>query len=249
MKARVSAAPRKPFRKSDGFRRVKLALKRFVGREPRLKPDIDARMSRAGDWWLCSDALYPGMRVYSLGVGENIDFDLALIETHDAQVYAFDPTPNSIDWLRSRAVPNNFHFFPWAVAAADGVLFLYPRMRHDGSRSKVMFTLLAEPAAAENAVEVPARTLASIARELGHERVDVLKMDIEGAEYEVIRDLLDSPMRPTQLLIEFHHRFAGVGVPPTLEAIAALRAAGYRLAYISSTGREFTFLLPGENRV
>ena len=28
--------------------------------------------------------------------------------------------------------------------------------------------------------------------ELGHDRIDLLKMDIEGAEYEVIRDVVES---------------------------------------------------------
>ncbi len=38
-------------------------------------------------------------------------------------------------------------------------------------------------------VEVPGRTLASLARELGHPRVDLLKFDLEGGEYEVIPQL------------------------------------------------------------
>jgi len=31
--------------------------------------------------------------VYSLGIGEDISFDLALIEKYGARVHAFDPTP------------------------------------------------------------------------------------------------------------------------------------------------------------
>jgi len=37
-------------------------------------------------------------------------------------------------------------------------------------------------------------------------------MDIEGAEYEVIDDLIASGIRPKQILVEFHHRFKNVGV-------------------------------------
>ena len=38
-------------------------------------------------------------------------------------------------------------------------------------------------------IEVPARTLASLTRELGHPHIDLLKFDLEGAEYEVVPQL------------------------------------------------------------
>ena len=38
-------------------------------------------------------------------------------------------------------------------------------------------------------------------------RIDILKMDIEGAEYDVIDDIINSPVPIAQVLIEFHHRF------------------------------------------
>ena len=37
-----------------------------------------------------------------------------------------------------------------------------------------------------------------------------MKMDIDGAWYEVLDDLPASPIKPTQLLVEFHHRFPGI---------------------------------------
>ena len=234
---------RTPFRKSPGFRRVKLALKRLVGREPRMRLDVRMPMETIGGWTLNTDLLGDGACVYSLGVGEDIRFDLELIERKAAVVDAFDPTPNSVRWLAGQRLPEAFRFHPIAIAEHDGSVWFYPRRRRDGSSSRMMYTMLTEPADGQGGVEVPARTLAGIARELAHERVDVLKMDIEGAEYEVLRGLLASTLRPTQLLIEFHHRFAGIGLEHTLEAIAGLRRGGYGLANISPSGREFSFVL------
>ena len=37
-----------------------------------------------------------------------------------------------------------------------------------------------------------------------------MKMDIEGAEYDVINNLIETSVRPKQILVEFHHRFEGV---------------------------------------
>ena len=59
---------------------------------------------------------------------------------------------------------------------------------------------------------------------------------------EVVHALAAAGLRPGQILVEFHHRFPGLGKAETERAVAALRAAGYRLAFISDTGREFTFL-------
>ena len=139
-------------------------------------------------------------------------------------------------------LPNRFQFHPWAVTAEDGTVKLYPRVRKDGRQSAVMYTMLAEDASCENAIEVPALSLASIAARLGHARIDLLKMDIEGAEYEVLEGLLASPIRPCQLLVEFHHRFPGIGLEMTAGMIRRLQHAGYKIFAISETGREVSFL-------
>ena len=67
-------------------------------------------------------------------------------------------------------------------------------------------------------------------------------MDIEGAEYEVLEGLLNSPVLPTQLLVEFHHRFVEDGLQRTYDVIARLRDAGYGIFAISEIGREISFL-------
>lgn len=105
-----------------------------------------------------------------------------------------------------------------------------------------MFTMIAEDASSEDAIEVPAFCLSSIATRLGHSRIDLLKMDIEGAEYEVLEGLLTSPVKPNQLLVEFHHRFPSIGLEKTADIIRRLQKAGYKIFAISETGREVSFL-------
>jgi hypothetical protein len=100
-----------------------------------------------------------------------------------------------------------------------------------------MFTMIAEDACREDAIEVPAFCLSSIATRLGHARIDLLKMDIEGAEYEVLEELLASPIKPNQLLIEFHHRFPTIGLEKTADMIRRLQMAGYKIFAISETGQ------------
>ena len=228
---------------SPSFRRKKRFFKRLLGKELRLKIELDVPLIHDGDWRYTPDGLDERSVVYSLGVGDDIGLDLTLIGKHGVTVHAFDPTPNSIEMLAGRDLPSRFKFHPWAVAAQDGSLTFYPRLKKDGSTSEVMFTMVAEEATRADAIEVPAHTLQTIMGKLGHSRIDLLKMDIEGAEYEVIEGMLASSILPRQLLVEFHHRFPGNGLPRTAALIERLRGAGYRIIAVSEIGREVSFLL------
>ena len=238
----MAIAAWKRIEKTPGYQKKKRFLKRLIGKELRLKIDLQVPVVKDGGWWFTPQDLNSGSVVYSLGVGDEIRFDLGIISQYDVEIFAFDPTPNSIDLLDSSKLPARFHFHPWAVAASDGSLKFYPRLKKDGSKSNVMFTMIPEEETKDDVIEVPAYCLKTIVEKLGHERIDLLKMDIEGAEYEVLDGLLASPVKPTQLLVEFHHRFVEDGLSRTYDVIERLQGAGYKIFAISEVGREISFL-------
>lgn len=238
----MAIAAWKRLEKTPGYQKKKRFFKRLIGKELRLKTDIDMPLVKAGGWWFTPDGLNRNSVVYSLGVGDDIDFDLSVIEKYGVEVHAFDPTPATIDMLGHRVMPHGFVFHPWAVTADDGTLTFYPRLKKDGTKSEVMYTMVAEDDTVDAAIEVPAYSLATICGKLGHERIELMKMDIEGAEYEVLDGLLASPVRPRQLLVEFHHRFPGIGLEKTADAVGRLRDDGYRIFAISEAGRELSFI-------
>jgi FkbM family methyltransferase len=238
----MAIAAWKRLEKTPGYQKKKRFLKRLAGKELRLRNDIRVPVIKDGGWWFTPEDLNADSIVYSLGVGDDIDFDLSLIEKYGAEVHAFDPTPSSIDMLDARDLPQQFAFHPWAVSATDGSLMLYPHLKKDGTKSDVMYTMIAEEETVDDAIEVPAYSLSTISERLGHDRIDLMKMDIEGAEYEVLDGLLSSSIKPTQLLVEFHHRFPGIGLEKTADIIERLRGAGYKIFAISEIGREVSFL-------
>lgn len=72
---------------------------------------------------------------------------------------------------------------------------------------------------------IPLRTLATLLPELGITSLDVLKIDVEGAEPAVVRGLLDGQVRPLVCVVEGVSPEGGRG--PGDEAVALLVAAGY----------------------
>jgi len=239
----MALAAWKRIERRPGYQRVKTSLRRLIGTELRLRVDVHVETIESGGWRFTTQDLDQNSIVYSLGVGDDIAFELSIIERVGAEVHAFDPTPASIEMLSTANLPDRFHFHPWAITAIDGTLKFYPRVKKDGSESTVMFTMIAEDASSENAIEVPAYCLSSVANRLEHSRIDLLKMDIEGAEYEVLEGLLTSPIKPNQLLVEFHHRFPAIGLQKTADMIRLLQKSGYKIFAVSETGREVSFLL------
>jgi hypothetical protein len=172
----MALAAWKRIEQSPAYHRNKLFLKRLIGKEPRLRSDLRVIVDYAGGWSYCPDMLGRDSIVYSLGVGKDIDFDEALIRQFGLHVHAFDPTPSAVDWIATQHNAANLHYYPWAVTAQDSMLRLYPRINRDGSKSTIMYSMVAAELSRDDAIEVLAVSLASIAGRLGHVRIDLLKI-------------------------------------------------------------------------
>ena len=61
-------------------------------------------------------------------------------------------------------------------------------------------------------------------RELGHDRIDLLKLNIEGAEYGVFDSLAEDELFPRLILVHMHVLDS---VSDALSAARALEARGY----------------------
>ena len=221
---------------------AKRFIKRISGKELWLKTEVEYPSLESGGWLYIPELLGPDSVVYSLGVGDSIDFDLHLIERYSLTVHTVDPTPYSEEWMSSQELPPNLKFHRWAAAGEDGNLRLFRRISERGKKSKVMWTVEGQAGDDSEHIDVPAYTIRTMMEKLGNERVDLLKIDVEGAEYEIL-DSLDKVERlPVQLLVEFHHRFPGIGKQRTAASIQMLRGLGYQIFSISETGREIGFV-------
>jgi FkbM family methyltransferase len=185
----LRALSRKPW-----YRRPKLLLKRLAGREPWLGRDIRPTLRCYSDWALSAERLERGTVLYALGVGTDLNLELDLAREFGLEVHAFDPSPESVRWASAQHLPPNVQFHAWAVSEHDGRLQL--RARETESKSNTGHVQRGGSDAHGAVVEVESLCLETIARRLGHTHVTVVKMDIEGAEYGVLRSLLGGMLRP-----------------------------------------------------
>jgi FkbM family methyltransferase len=180
--------------------------------------------------------------IYSVGIGEDISFDLTLIEHFGAVVEAFDPTPIVKKWLASQKLPQQFHFHDQGIADFDGKAAFYLPHREDW----VSHSMVAAKEYSNESTQVPMKRLKTVMQELGHGSIDVLKLDIEGAEYEVLEDLIREKIPVRQLLLEFHHRLSSFGKGKTKQALSMLKDYGMRVFYVCPRFQVFTLIQIGQ---
>lgn len=211
---------------------------RFTPPHPQLSRALVKLGSDYGGYSLDASAIHPGAIVYSLGIGEDISFDLSLIERFGVNVEAFDPTPKVRKWLALQSLPPEFHFHPAGIARHDGEEAFHLPSREDW----VSHSVIPARQFGKQSVRLPVLRLSTAMKRLGHTHIDLLKMDIEGAEYSVIEDIVSSEIPVKQLLVEFHHRLSSVGTEKTSQALALLDQYGMKICYVCPRKEIFTFV-------
>ena len=190
-----------------------------------------------GAWDVATNTLTKESVVVSVGVGQDISFDLAISERQGCRIFMLDPSPTGkLTIERHTPLPPNMIFLPVGLSAEDGeIAFAAPYHPDEGSFR--LSGTVATPASHT----FPCRRLQTIMREQNLERVDLLKLDIEGFEYAVLDDVLASKSYIRQICVEFHHGIVpGITKWDSLRAIIKLRLAGYVLVHHRDAN--FTFL-------
>jgi FkbM family methyltransferase len=194
--------------------------------------------SAHGGWIICPTHVNEHSIIYSFGIGTDISFELSVSQKYRPEIHAFDPTPRSIEWVKKQNISNKVILHEYGLADRDGTVKFYP----PDNPEFISHSIYNHQYSQKNSIEVPVKRLNTIMQELNHSRIDILKMDIEGSEYQVVEDILDSQIEIYQILIEFHHRFSNIDVQLTKNAIQNLNNHPYKIFYSSPLGEEYCFI-------
>lgn len=220
--------------------KIKLFIKQIFNKAPMLKNDIananvEFHGSNYGGWSIFADSINEDSVIYSVGLGTDVSFDQSIIEKYNCKVFGIDPTPGVEDFIMKSNL-EGFSYIKAGLAETTGqAKFFVPDNPEFISHSFK----------SENTSEyilVDVYNLADLMKLNSHDKIDLLKCDIEGFEYGVINFIIENNIKIKQLLIEFHHGMYGFNNSDTVYAVSNLKKNGYKLFHISSTGRELSFI-------
>jgi len=199
-----------------------------------------------GGWPLCMERITNLSIVYAFGIGGSVAFEMALIKNKSCHVWSFDPTPMGVATAKSQQYPPpQWHFVELGISYKDGVMSMW--QLYDGQ-----FTNKPTNEPVLSKVNFLVLTVRSFAEYLNHNNVDVIKIDIEGGEFDVLTEMFNNPpFLPDQLLLEFHFFSLGSdGSSPEINKwIQFLNTLGYRIFHVNplrmngkTTLREYAFV-------
>ncbi|MEB3265571.1 MAG: FkbM family methyltransferase [Cyanobacteriota bacterium] len=222
-----------------------------------------------GGWHFLDVPSLSGSTIVSAGVGEDISFDVAIATAHRARVLLVDPTPRAAAHLRGvlerlgqpAAAPasalgsqpvQSYDLSRMAagqLVAVEKALWNAPgRLRFFAppDPTHVSFSLINWQNGYRTdsaAMDVEAATLEQVLADCQAPPPALLKLDIEGAEHEVLAAMLNGPLRPGQVLVEYDELTAGTlrGVRRFRRSHGRLLEAGYQL--LGREGPNFSYAL------
>eukprot|EP00897_Mesotaenium_endlicherianum_P009687 jgi/Mesen1/8747/ME000052S08172 len=189
-------------------------------------------------WPIYFKGLHAKSVIYSVGMGRNLTWEAEMITKGGFLVHVFDSTPHGVRWAKQRLgarISPRIHLHDWCIAGgADGEyrvnalawptqppgIYTALTVHPDG------YVFVAPPLA------VPGKRLDTTMHELKHAKVDILKVDIAGGEFELINewDARQADLPVCQLLLRFGTRWAGhQGEYLRHRALEALHRLGFFL--------------------
>lgn len=198
-------------------------------------PNVKHLGTDYGGWVVDLDLIGEGSSVIDAGLGEDISFSLALQAEKGVSIIGVDPTTKS-DRHISDIKPNNFKFINKAIAkhgTKEVKMYKNTNPNYVSESINVGHSMVGQ--------EFHLTPCVSFKELLDENKnVSVVKMDIEGAEYDCLSECFGVP----QICVEFHHFcINGISNEDTKKCISSLMDAGYEVLNANQQGTEFTFKL------
>jgi len=151
-----------------------------------------------GGWTVPVELLNEDSICYCVGVGTDASFDFALVERFGCNVFSFDPTPESIDYMESAKYDRSkLHFLPVGVWDEDKELRFYTPAKEEEALYSVF-----DLHGTGKYFTAECRKLSTIMKDMSHDHIDLLKLDIEGAWRKVIQNIVDEHINISVLCVE-----------------------------------------------
>lgn len=224
--------------------------------------------SKYGGWHVVIEPSLVGGNFISAGLGEDASFDLEFIKKFSTSVILVDPTPRAI--LHFHEIQNKLNSCPTESYSLTGrqsvnsydlrgitknqisliakALWIHSgrlRFFEPSEESHVSYSITNiqnKKSLSTSYIEVDGVTIWDIVKEFNFSHIDLLKLDIEGAECDVVESMINENIFPTQLLVEYDElNFPTFATRRRIiEIDVMLKKNGYTLAFLEKPSN-FTY--------
>jgi len=178
------------------FKKKRILNKRFIKKNLSNfnKPSIE----RYYNYYLDTSKIINNSIVYGFGIGGQIKFEEAIAKKFvNSEIYCYDPT--SKNFINNYSGPKNIKLFPLGIWTEDKKInFFHPNDQFTTASITDQFN-----SNGEHVIKYQCHKLKTLMSMNNHNRIDILKMDIDGGVESVLEDMLNDQIFPTQIVIEF----------------------------------------------
>ena len=197
-----------------------------------------SRLDTCGNYFINSNDFPHDLPVYSCGVGGNIEFDIQINNKTKAKVYLFDFTPGVSKYIKECALSDDFHFEEVGIWNQDSEIEISYIRSKFGDVKTMSITNIDN---SDQTMKRSVKRIPTLMKQFGHKEIGVLKLDIEGAALNVLKDCFNEKIFPYVILGEIERD------PKNLKQfrkqfnalIANLKEVGYEVFIDTSDLRRF----------
>ena len=186
----------------EAHARILLALKEEEGFDPRVIYDVGASVLH---WTRMVSGIWPG-----------------------ARTIVFDANPDLQELYRACGLPD-YHLGVLGHSDEQLVQFWYSRELPYGNSYYRQSNGTPGAPAYDRFLELPTRTLDSIVQEREWPGPDLVKIDVQGAERDILEGGLDTLRQTEYLIVEMQHEPFNNGAPMVETTLPWLRSLGWEL--------------------
>ena len=194
------------------------------------KITINSLGSKYGGWDFIETESLLNSTMISAGVGTDISFDVEMMQKYKTKVIFIDPTPTALDHLELvLSSIGNCDTLPYSEDGKQNIdsynlsnlkkeyFIIEPKALYNKNDKNIKFYLPKNLEHVSHSISnwqnnysknspyvlVNSINLKNVIKKYKLQNIEIIKLDIEGAEYKVLLDLLRLEIKPKQILVEF----------------------------------------------
>lgn len=176
------------------------------------------------------DTLTEASVIADVGCGYEAEFSRQMIERYGLQAIGIDPTKKHAPYLKALEVSSEGRFthLALAVSSENGTVQFHESKQNESGSLLPEHTNIRNDDI--NHYEVESVTLRELVRRLGRTSVDILKLDLEGAEYGLFDDMTEADLLPFgQIFLECHHHCTSHTELETKQLVRRIKNFGFEV--------------------